>query len=147
MKRIIAWLLLLCMLIACQPTPDHEFVVNKGDDLVEEKLNATPKPAAPEDTVDVPAGSDGSAAPDTTPKPAVLAKQTFPERWEEAAAKVSEHLSISVNAEILQREDGLYPGVSHARHGDDKGACGRDRLGDPAEARGRLHAGADQGGL
>ncbi|MBR4905408.1 MAG: hypothetical protein IKZ44_00975 [Clostridia bacterium] len=31
MKRIIAMLLLTCTLVACVPTPDHEFVINKQD--------------------------------------------------------------------------------------------------------------------
>ena len=38
MKRIIAIMLMLCMLTACLPTPGTEFVVNKGDKTLEEKL-------------------------------------------------------------------------------------------------------------
>ena len=54
MKRIIAVLLMLLLLAACQPTPDHDFVINKGDDIVEQKLSATPVPAQPvEDAVGV----------------------------------------------------------------------------------------------
>lgn len=116
MKRIIALLLLLCMLCACQPTPDHEFVVNKGDDMVEQKLNATLRPAAEPTAAPTEAPQEEIVSETKTAEPtlaaptaAPLLKQTFPERWEEAEERVSEHLSISVNAEILQREDGLYP--------------------------------------
>ena len=36
-----AALLLLC---ACQPSPETEFIVNKGDNVLEQKLYATPEP-------------------------------------------------------------------------------------------------------
>ena len=42
MKRICIIILFSTFLFtACQPTPEVEFVVNKGDDVVEEKLAAT----------------------------------------------------------------------------------------------------------
>ena len=41
MKRICMIMLFVMVLFtACQPTPEVEFVVNKGDDTVEEKLAA-----------------------------------------------------------------------------------------------------------
>ena len=40
MKRILP-LLLLCLLLACVPTPEQEFVVNKGDSIAEQKINET----------------------------------------------------------------------------------------------------------
>ena len=39
MKRIIAMLLLLCMLAACQPTPDEEIVTNKADGNLEQAIH------------------------------------------------------------------------------------------------------------
>lgn len=115
MKRIIVILLMLCMLAACQPTPDHDFVINKGDDVVEQKLSATPVPAQPvEDTVavtDKPENPASTAAdPERETKPAAaLAPQTFPERWDEDAVKFSDNLSIAAHADVVQRADGLYP--------------------------------------
>ena len=50
MKRILL-LLLTVLLLACVPTPEQEYVVNKSDDVLEEKLHATPIPSS-EDTVD-----------------------------------------------------------------------------------------------
>ena len=44
MKRISLILLSLALLAACVPTPETEFVVNKGDHTAEQKINATPKP-------------------------------------------------------------------------------------------------------
>ena len=109
MKRIIAILLMLCMLAACVPTPDHEFVVSKSDDVVEQKLSATPVPAnVPEDTVSQNADPN-ELKTEQTQQTAVLAPQTFPDRWDEDAEKYSDHLSIAVHADIVQRADGLYP--------------------------------------
>lgn len=42
MKRLFAWLLILLMLVACQPTPEEEFVVNKGDGVLTEKIADVP---------------------------------------------------------------------------------------------------------
>ena len=114
MKRIIAILLMFCMLAACQPTPDHDYVINKGDDVVEQKLAATPVPAQAEDSVSVSEHAANNASTTTDPgsetKPgAALSPQTFPERWDADAEKYSDHLSIAVHAKIVQRADGLYP--------------------------------------
>lgn len=110
MKRMTAILLLLCMLIACVPTPEHEFVVNKGDDVVEQKLSATPVPAQPtEDEVHADTGSNQDAPKKEEPTAAALAPQTFPERWDEDTEKISDHLTIAVHADVVQRADGLYP--------------------------------------
>ena len=43
MKRLSILLLVLLMLTACLPTPEHEYVINKSDNTVEEKISATPK--------------------------------------------------------------------------------------------------------
>ena len=42
-KSAVLWLLIavLFLLCACQPTPEREFVVNKGDGAAEEKIQAT----------------------------------------------------------------------------------------------------------
>ena len=80
MKRIIAVLLMLCMLAACVPTPGTEFVVNKGDKTVEQKLSTT-----------------------------YDKEQHFPARWDEDTYDANEYLSISFNAEVMTKADGLYP--------------------------------------
>ena len=87
MKRIVCLFFAAILLAAagCQPTPEGEFVVNKGDNTVEEKL------AAPED-----AGE----------RPAV---QTFPDRWDEGPTAVNDRLTLTVKAEVIQKPDGLYP--------------------------------------
>lgn len=80
MKRMMAILLMLCMLTACLPTPGTEFVVNKGDKTVEQKLSTT-----------------------------YDKEQHFPARWDEDAYDANEYLSISFKAEVLTKADGLYP--------------------------------------
>ena len=46
MKKLLC--ILLCLftlaLCACLPTPEEEYVVNKGDDLAEDKINSTALP-------------------------------------------------------------------------------------------------------
>ena len=110
MKRLIVILLSLAMRLACVPTPEEEFVVNKGDSTVEDKINATLKPA--EDTVGLQPGENtaGNPAPlPEQPTESALAVQRFPDRWDENAVKINEHVSISVHADVIQKENGLYP--------------------------------------
>ena len=84
-KTCIFILSVLILFTACQPTPEVEFVVNKGDDVVEEKLSAAPEGLQ---TVHV---------------------QTFPDRWEEGPTKVNDRLTLTVQAEVIQKDDGVYP--------------------------------------
>ena len=108
MKRIIAILLMLLLLAACQPTPDHDYVINKGDDIVEQKLSATPVPAQPiEDAVGVDNKTEAPTGETEGPKAAAaLTPQTFPDRWDEDTEKISDHLTIAVHADVVQRADG-----------------------------------------
>lgn len=86
MKRIIVVLLSLALLCACVPTPEQEFVVNKGDDTVEQKLNE-------------PQGDDQKG----------VGRQTFPDRWDEEPLKESEHLVVRAHADVRTKANGLYP--------------------------------------
>ena len=95
MKRLLSLILimLLCLplLTACQPTPEDDFVVNKGDDTVDDKVNATQAPASPEDTE------------------APLVPQFFPDRWDEEPGEAVSRVTVKGEAEVLTRADGLYP--------------------------------------
>ena len=86
MKRLFVIVLALALLAACQPTPEQEFVVNKGDDTVEQKLN--------EPQGDAPKG---------------VGRQVFPDRWDEEPLKESEHLVVRAHADVRTKADGLYP--------------------------------------
>ncbi len=86
MKRIIIVCLILALLAACQPTPEQEFVVNKGDDTVEQKLNE-------------PQGDAQKG----------VGRQSFPDRWDEEPLKESEHLVVRAHADVRTKADGLYP--------------------------------------
>lgn len=118
MKRLSILLLVLLMLTACLPTPEHEYVINKSDNTVEEKISATPK--TEESTVELQPSTntvESAAAmqPSTeTSKSAeaaaeALAPQRFPDRWDEDAADVNAYVSIAVHADLIQKADGLYP--------------------------------------
>lgn len=79
--------LLLCTLaaLACVPTPEQEFVVNKADNGIEVKLSAEAEPEKAE------------AAP------------LFPDAWKEAAYRPNERTTVEIDADIVQRADGVYP--------------------------------------
>ena len=86
MKRIIILCLILSLLLACVPTPEEEYIVNKGDDTVEQKLNE------PQDDANNSVG-----------------RQTFPDRWDEEPLKENEHLVVRAHADVRTKADGLYP--------------------------------------
>ena len=84
----------LLLNLACQPTPEVEFVVNKGDDVVGEKLAAS---------------SQAEAATERQ-------QQTFPDRWDEGPVAVNDRLTLTVQAEVIQKPDGLYPVYRTRQH-------------------------------
>jgi hypothetical protein len=86
MKRIAILLLAALLLAACQPTPEQEYIVNKGDDTLTVKLDATDAPREVANEV-----------------------KLFPDRWEEEETEVQSGVFIGVNAEIVQKTDGRYP--------------------------------------
>ena len=100
MKRMIPVLLSLLLLTACQPTPEAEFVVNKGDDVVEERLAASQETTAGEG-------------------------QTFPDRWDQGPVAVNDRLTLTVRAEIVQKPDGRYPVYRTRWHGMTQGEAVR----------------------
>lgn len=87
MKRIIAILLLACMLAACQPTPETEFVVNKADNTIEQRLSESEKPN----------------------DEATVQRSLYPDEWKEDAYQVNDRTTIEFDAEIIQKKDGVYP--------------------------------------
>ena len=89
MKRLTI-LLLALLLCACLPTPEQEFVVNKADDDVTIKLEASAKPAA-----------------DTLPNEGA-AVQKIPDRWTETV-EANDTLTLAIDAEIVRKADGIFP--------------------------------------
>ena len=111
MKRIILLLLSAVMLLACVPTPETEYIVNKADNTLEKALAATPLPvvaAAVQSTeasavpVDEPAPSAPAAfdAPVPTPVP-------FPSHWNDSftAGKID----VIADADVTVPTSGVYP--------------------------------------
>ena len=75
-NKCIFILLFLLLFTACQPTPEVEFVVNKGDDVVGKKLAAS---------------AQAEAATERQ-------QQTFPDRWDEGPVAVNDRLTLTVQA-------------------------------------------------
>lgn len=90
MKKGILWIAaaLLLLTAACRPTPNQDFVVNKADGGMEAKLSG----------------------------PAVTGPQTFPSRWDENGYAANDWLTLTFDAEILQKADGLYPVYRTKQH-------------------------------
>ncbi|MBQ6078425.1 MAG: hypothetical protein IJK88_10055 [Clostridia bacterium] len=110
MKRLIPFCLSLLLLAsaACLPTPTEEYVVSKADNVLEQKLNATPKPM--EDTVEQQANDSTAKAqsvPETTAAP--VQTQVFPARWDEDAEQIREYVTLAIHADVEAKADGLYP--------------------------------------
>lgn len=113
---LIAALLLLC---ACQPTPETEFIGNKGDNVLEQKLYATPEPVTDSVSLntnpsDAPnAGNPGEPTapnPETTSEPtAAPMVQTFPDRWDEDGITLRDYVTLSIHTGVVTRADGQYP--------------------------------------
>jgi hypothetical protein len=81
MKRIVIACLLLSLLLACVPTPEKEFIVNKGDNVTEHRIRD-------EQTQEV---------------------QAFPDRWDEDGTIDCGSITVSIHADVEQRADGVYP--------------------------------------
>lgn len=114
---LLALLLLLC---ACQPTPETEFVINKGDNVLEQKLYATAKPV--EDSVtlieNTPAASNDEAKGELTvpntgianePTAEPVKQQLFPDRWDEDDVQIRNYVTLSIHTDVETRADGQYP--------------------------------------
>ena len=87
MKRIFFLLLSLVLLLACVPTPDHEAVVNKSDNAMQQAL--------------------------TAPK-AEQSRYEAPSRWEETIEL--NHLSIKFDADVMLPDGDVYPVQTIQRH-------------------------------
>lgn len=82
-----------CLLSACQPTPQEEIVINRGDKVMEEKIAASAVP---------------TMIPEAPVPTEVTRVYTFPARWEETYV-AGDKLTLRFEADITQREDGMYP--------------------------------------
>lgn len=85
-KKIVLFLLAGLLLCGCVSTPEEEFVVNKGDDSVQVRINANPVQE-----------SDKNAA------------QLFPSRWDADPKEVGERFTIAAHANVITKADGIYP--------------------------------------
>ena len=109
MKQITAYILLAAMLFlcGCQPTPDVEYVVNKGDNRAEEIINATALPTSapiPTDSVETqqPAVIDTSS-----PWTDAAGQAVFPERWEDHIK--TQYKEMIISADVITGGIESYP--------------------------------------
>lgn len=81
MKRIVVLCLSLALMLACVPTPEEEFIVNKGDNVTEQQIRNEQTEIA----------------------------QVFPSRWDENETIDCGKIAVSIHADVVQRTDGVYP--------------------------------------
>ena len=103
MKRLIA-LLLLCLFVACVPTPDGDFVVNKADGTLEEIIHAPSESADPQTWTIEP-----SASPADEPLPTDLPMQTIAWTDSFSVAAAMDRLDVTVDASVQVPESGTAP--------------------------------------
>ncbi len=104
MKRLIA-LLLLCLFVACVPTPEQDFVVNKADGTLEEIIYATSAPNASNLMTFEP-----SAPPaDGEPQPSKIPMQTIAWTDSFSVAAAMDRLDVTVDASVQVPESGTAP--------------------------------------
>ena len=92
--------LLLALLSACQPTPEVEPVVNKGDGVYEQKLSEAQATAAPQNGQ----AAASAAAPVPTAAPDPYLTQPH---WQEAIA--FRNFTIDIDVDVEAPEAGLFP--------------------------------------
>lgn len=106
MKRIVIVCLLLALLIACQPTPQTEFVVNKGDGKMEEIIYGNTQPQTESDEVQLahtPGSTQSGRAPEDAPQSAASEAATpqppaFPSHWTDNLS--TQYMNLTIDAEI-----------------------------------------------
>ena len=104
MKRSL--LILCCLtLLACVPTPETEYVVNKGDETLTQKLAASPLPV-----VTASVEMEGQMSESDTMEAAQTAapRSAFPPRWDEETL-LSSGRTLSVHTDLETKSDGVYP--------------------------------------
>lgn len=85
MKKTLLCLMLISALVlcGCQPTPDEEYVVNKGDDKAGEAIEATAVPSEP------------------------IVQPVFPEHWEDDIK--TDNAEMVIDADIITAGQETYP--------------------------------------
>lgn len=114
-KRIAAAALIIIMaaLCGCQPTPDEEYVKNKGDNEAEEIINQT---AVPVPNTTAPTGSEPEPTPVdmTSDWQDASTQPVFPERWEDIIDNPFKQ--ILIEADVISGDMSAYPVHLIARH-------------------------------
>ena len=106
MKRLLVILFALALLLACVPTPEEEFVVNKSDGTIEEIIHAT---AAPDgDVIEALSGETKAPAQETT-APEAPAVRTYSWKDSFSVPAAMDRLDVTVNAEVAYPESGAAP--------------------------------------
>jgi|GEM_PF-6049547 len=114
LKRLAACLLLAAMLLsACKPTPEVEYVVNKGDNKAEEKINATALPTTAvqsTDSVETPNSletTEPQAVDTASPWGESSGQAVFPDRWEGNIK--TDYKEMIISADVVTAGTGSYP--------------------------------------
>ena len=91
---VTAMMLITCVLTACQPTPEEEIVIGKGDNTLEEAIAGTP---LPESTL-----VDKEQTGDTSPTNMVLS-----EHWQDTLFE--NNVTIDIDADVYVPNVSAYP--------------------------------------
>ncbi len=108
MKRIAMILLSFALLLACVPTPEEEFVVNKGEGTLEEIIHATAIPDSEPngDVIEALPGATKAPAQATT-APEAPAVRTYSWKDSFSVPAAMDRLDVTVNAEVAVPESGV----------------------------------------
>ena len=105
MKKIISLLLAIFCLstMACQPTPELEVVVNKGDHVAEDIIHETKAPMqpTPQNSADVKAVESSESFENNS------GTFTVPERWKDEIK--TKYITVQIDAEIITSGQTVFP--------------------------------------
>ena len=112
MKRLIWMASVVLLLSGCVPTPKQEYIVNKADGTLENKLAAAPAVIAVEveqnaEEPNAKPQATSQKAEDETETPSA-APVRFPEQWRETV-QIGEKVTVQFDAPVEQKADGRYP--------------------------------------
>lgn len=109
MKKLVCALMCVLMLLlcACQPTPDEEYVVNKGDNVAEERINATALPVTSANPTEDAESTETAQPDEPSPWQEAAGQAVFPERWEFHIK--TQYKEMFISADVVTSGQESYP--------------------------------------
>ena len=123
---VAAIMLITCLLTACQPTPEEEIVIGKGDNMLEEAIDATP---LPESTQII----EKEQTEETS-----LTNMVLSEHWQDTLSE--NNVKIDIDADVYVPNVSAYPVYEVVPHFTDE-ALARKLIGVLAKDAVEVHNG------